>query len=413
MPRRPRRAAARVSEPVRELWRQGAERVLRAPPQWLAELDAATLSPPGMKGVADDPALAAALRRTNRANLVQWAAANIADPGAPVTPNLSPDALRLARDLVRRGFSETALHAYRAGQNSAWLRWMSIVFELSSDPDELQELLEASARSISAFIDETIAKVSAQVAAERQELSFGSQAERREMVALLLQGAPVQARLAEQRLGYRLDQAHRAAVIFADDATSELGALERVAEALAQASGVARPLVIVASAATLWVWLPASAAADLAAVRAALRRSPAVRVALGSEGAGVEGFRRSHRDATTVQRMVARLGTQERVVSFDEVQLVALVTEQPDAADQFVKQALGPLETASLELQDALHCFLAEGSNAVRTAARLRTHRNTLLRRLERAEALLPRPLAHDRIQVAVALEVLRWRRAR
>ncbi|MBN4668593.1 PucR family transcriptional regulator, partial [Pandoraea nosoerga] len=40
----------------------------------------------------------------------------------------------------------------------------------------------------------------------------------------------------------------------------------------------------------------------------------------------------------------------------------------------------------------------------------LHTHRNTFLRRLESAQRLLPRPLDHTSVHVAVALEALQWR---
>ncbi|MDF9756596.1 MULTISPECIES: helix-turn-helix domain-containing protein [Pseudomonas] len=37
------------------------------------------------------------------------------------------------------------------------------------------------------------------------------------------------------------------------------------------------------------------------------------------------------------------------------------------------------------------------------------THRNTLLRRLERAQDMLPIPFADHRIQIAAALELVLW----
>jgi DNA-binding PucR family transcriptional regulator len=64
-------------------------------------------------------------------------------------------------------------------------------------------------------------------------------------------------------------------------------------------------------------------------------------------------------------------------------------------------------------LQDTVRTFVAEGCNASRTAARFYTHRNTLLRRLARADELLPRPLAEAYVNVAVALDVVRWRGTR
>ncbi|WNG50981.1 PucR family transcriptional regulator [Archangium minus] len=403
----------RPSERVRELMRLGAERALNAPPQWLEELDEATLSPENMKVIAEDPVLAAATRRTSRANLIHWAAANVRDPGAPVAANLSAEALGIARDLVRRGINEAALNAYRTGQNAAWLRWMSIAFELTSDPDELRELLDVSARSISSFIDATIAGISAQMSAERDELTRGTtHAERREVVALILDGAPISPQVAAQRLGYKLDQLHRAAIVWSEEAGSDPGSLEGAADALARASGAQRPLTVVASVATLWVWLPGGAEPDLEQVRSSTQRLPGVRIAIGSTGRGVEGFRRSHLDALDTQRMLARLGAEQHIATFDMVRLVSLVTQDTEGADQFVKHTLGDLETASPELQNTLLTFLNEGCNAARTAARLHTHRNTLLRRLLRAEELLPRPLKHNRVHVAVALEVLRWRKS-
>ena len=399
----------RASRPVQELIRRGARLALHAPEEWLEGIDAATMSSESMRGVADDPVLAAAMRRANRANLAHWAEANVRDPGAPVTPNLGAEPLGIARDLVRRGMDESALDAYRTGQNAAWLRWMSIAFALTSDPEELRELLDVTARSIASFIDATIMAISARMRTERDELTRGTHAERREAVALILEGAPISPQKASQRLGYRLDQDHRAAVVWSTEAEPDPGALEGAADALALVAGAHRPLTVVASAATLWVWVAGGPALDVERVLAAIRKAPEIRVAIGSSGHGIEGFRRSHLDALTAQRMVARLGTAERVVSFDEIRLVSLVTRDPEGADQFVKHTLGDLESASPELRASLLTFLREGCNASLAAARLHTHRNTLIRRLARAGELLPRPLESNRVDVAVALEVQRW----
>src|SRR4051812_43820094 len=112
----------RPSPRIAELIRTGAQLLLGAPEAIFAEIDAATMPDPEHP-VASDPALAAAVRRNNRANLVRWAEANVRDPGAPVEPDVGPGALSLARDLVRRGLDADALHAYRVGQNIGWQRW--------------------------------------------------------------------------------------------------------------------------------------------------------------------------------------------------------------------------------------------------------------------------------------------------
>jgi DNA-binding PucR family transcriptional regulator len=400
----------RPSERVCELMRQGAEFVLNLPQSWLDEMDKATLSSEYMRAIAGDPVLAEATRRSNRANLLHWAGANISHPCAPVPANLSPETLDIARDLIRRGLDESAVDAYRIGQNVAWLFWMQIVFGLTSDTDELRELLDVSARSMSSFVDATIEGIYGQVEIERDELTRGTHAERREVVALILDGAPITRQRAESRLGYRLDQSHTAAVVWGDVSDTDLSDLDRATDALTQTVEGPRPLSVLASAATRWVWIPGRDQPDLARVATALEKLPGVRIAVGPTAAGIDGFRRSHLDALTTQRMVARLGSAQRVASFTDVELVTLIMADPERADGFIKDTLGEFESASPELQRTVLTFVEEQCNASRAAAKLYTHRNTLLRRLARAGAMLPRPLEDNSVHVAVALEAMRWR---
>ncbi|MFD7848099.1 PucR family transcriptional regulator [Nocardia sp. NPDC059764] len=401
----------RPSEPVRELIRRGAELSLAAPRESFDEVDEAVLKAPNMGPVAADPVLREGIRRTNRANMLHWAAANVRDPGVAVAANLGEEPLTVARDLVRRGLNESMLDAYRVGQEVAWRQWMAIAFELTSDAGELRELLEVSSRSISAFVDATVSAVGEQMRAERAELTQGTHAERRAMVALLLDGAPIARAHAESILGYRFEGVHTAAVVWSDAPDSDAGQLDSVAEGLARSAGAMRRLSVVAGSATRWVWVPGSPDADAAA--AAVDALPGVRVALGAPEHGLEGFRRSHFDALTTQRMLARIESSRRIATYREVAVVALITEDLDGADRFVRQTLGDLATAAPEVRAVVSAFVEEQCNAVRAAQRLFTHRNTVLRRLAQADRLLPRPLRDNSIDVAVALDVVRWRGAR
>jgi DNA-binding PucR family transcriptional regulator len=393
---------------VRELIRQGAELAVRAPEEWLREVDAATLSGPHNKELADDPALAAATRRANRSNLLFWAAANVQAPGRRVPANVGPPQLDIARDLVRRGLNESALDAYRSGQTVALRFWTEICFGLTADPGELRELLDVSSRSIAAFVDDTIAGVTEQIAREREELTSGTHAERLETVSLLLDGSPIPAARAEQRLGYPLAGEHTAAVVWSDGPQADLGALDRAAELVASAAGDRRPLTVLAGAATRWVWVHGRPDPEPLRVRAA--SLPEVRIAVGSTGEGVDGFRRGHLDALAVQRMLARLASPHQIATHEEVELVALLTADPKNAGHFVRRVLGALEAAEPEVTEAVRVFIAAQCNASRAAELLYVHRNTLLRRLARADRLLPRPVAENVVEVAAALEVLRWR---
>ena len=241
-------------------------------------------------------------------------------------------------------------------------------------------------------------------------MTRGTHAERREVVELIIAGAPISPQRAASRLGYNLDQTHTAAVIWSDLAESEASQLDLASERLARTAGAHRPLSVVASAATRWVWIPARVAPDPAPLGKVIDDLRGVRIAIGSTAHGIEGFRRSHLDALASQRLLARLHSTQRVASFERVQLVSLVTENPDRADQFITDTLGELQRASPEIRTAVLAFVAEQCNASRAATRLYTHRNTQLRRISRAEQLLPRPLEDNSVDVAVALDVLRWR---
>lgn len=400
------------SAPVRELIRQCAQIVVSARREWLDELDQAVLAANPV--IAADPELAAAVSRSNRANMFFWGTANVRDPGGPVPANSGAEPMIIARELVRRGLDSFSLDAYRVGESVTWRHLMAIAFELTSDPAELHELLDVCSRSISSFIDATLARIAAQIEVERDELTQGTHAERRETVALLLDGAPIPRRRAEARLSYALTGTHTAAVIWSDNPDGDATALDRAVDAYGQATGVARPLSVLASTATRWVWVPVAAGSDTGVSTAAMLRSMGaardVRIAIGSTGHGVEGFRRSHFDALTTQQMMARLQSPQQIAFFTDIQLVALITTDADRAAGFVKHVLGDFESAGPELQDTLRTFIDEQCNASRAAARLYVHRNTLLRRLARADELLPTPLGERMVNVAVALDVLRWR---
>ncbi len=356
--------------------------------------------------VGEDPVLAEATRRSIRSSLMHWAAANVSNPGAPVPANLGPEPLSIARDMARRGLEP---FTFRPAQRVGWQLWMEIAFQLTADPEELRELFEVSFRSISDFIDATSAGIAAQVQRERDELTRGTHAERREVTALILDGAPISRQRAEARLGYALNRSHTAAVIWSDDPDSDLSQLDRVADAFGHAAGFARPLAVIASAATRWVWV-ADATLDVERVHQAVKDTPGVRIAIGTKAKGIEGFRRSHLEALTTQRMVAGLHSRQRVALFADVQLIALITGNPESADDFIKNTLGDFESASPELHKTVLTFINAQCSIGRTTKLLYTHRNTLLRRLDRAQQLLPRPLEDSSVHVAVALESLQWR---
>ncbi|GAC49303.1 putative CdaR family transcriptional regulator [Gordonia aichiensis NBRC 108223] len=393
-----------ASPETKALIRRGAELILDPPEQWIQAIHDASLGGLRMKAIADDPVLADATRRTNLANTMRWARSNVLRPGERVPAELTPDILTAARDLVRRGLDESALDAFRTAQSVAWRLWMKVCFSLTDDPDQLRELLDVSLVSISTFIDDTVDAMSERMRSERHELTRGTHAQRREAVALLLEGAPIPIDRAEIQLGYRLRGPHTALVLWTHH-PDQAATLESAADALATSAGCASRLTVVASAASLWVWLPT----DESSIER-LSPSSGIDVAVGRTGEGVDGFRASHFQALATQRIVAQLGSPHGVVRFDDVRLVSLLMASPDDTAAFVDETLGELARAEPTLLDTVRTWISLQCNTSRASEALYTHRNTVIRRLARAEELLPRPLDESLLDVGVALEVLRWR---
>ena len=185
-------------------------------------------------------------------------------------------------------------------------------------------------------------------------------------------------------------------------------ALAQAAGALGTATRARQVLTVVASSSSMWAWLAAAADTDAGAITAATAAHPAVRAAIGPAGAGADGFRRSHFDAVATQRLMSRR-PDLRVARFADVQLVALALQDEQRAREFVVRTLGTLADADLELRDTLCVYIGEQFSAARAARALYTHRNTVLNRLQRAERLLPLPLAGRGLEVGVALEIAQW----
>src|SRR5262249_19828756 len=146
---------------------------------------------------------------------------------------------------------------------------------------------------------------------------------------------------------------------------------ERVAAAVGQALG-APGVLTVARGRALACW----AAAGSGEPRPYTPRHP-LRVALGSRGSGVEGFRRSHAEALLARRVAGTTA----VAWVADVSPDALLTHDIDEARRFVATELGPLaadDDGSCRLRATLEIFLDEGASFVRAARRLGVHENTV-----------------------------------
>jgi len=398
-----------LSPQAADLVRRVARVFLDEPADLMAEAHAA-VSAAADEPLRSEPTLAAEVVASTRANVLHLAASMLKDPGGRVPANLTPEVLGIAREAFRRGIEQSVYTTYHTGQNIVWAYWIRTAFSLSSDPAVLRQALEVGSRSVAGFVDDTVAALSEQLRRERTELVRSSHARRFEVVSLILDSAPITAGRASTQLGYDLRRRHTAAVLWTAPRRPDQAALAQAAEALGPATRARQVLTVIASSSSVWAWLAAAAAADTdaGALAAATAAHPEVRVAVGPAGAGADGFRRSHFDAVTTQRLMSRR-PDLRVARFADVQLVTLALQDEQRAREFVARTLGKLADADRELRDTLCVYIGEQFSAARAARALYTHRNTVLNRLQRAERLLPLPLAGHGLEIGVALEIAQW----
>ena len=374
----------------------------------VAEMDAAVIA--ALPQFGADPAIAAELSATNRANLRRFlTVARHAGDRPPV--EVPPEALDIARTLVRRGIeSDAAYQGYRRGQEVAWQRWMACAEEVVG-PGELVPVLDESLRLLFDYIDRVLGRVIAEMQREREAVLGGALARRTETVRLILDGAALDTQAASSRLGYELARHHTAIIVWAEDAAAP-SALESAALTLTQAAGARRPLTVPAGTNTLWAWIGTDAAVPASELRAAVSESDAeARVAVGPTQRGITGFRRSHEAALSVHRLLAGNPGSGRFATYEELEVTALAAQDERRANEFVTATLGPLaeETPSAtRLRETLRIFLEEAEHGPRAAARLHTHRNTVLQRVARATELLGYRPSERRLALELALELRR-----
>jgi DNA-binding PucR family transcriptional regulator len=396
-----------LSPQASDLVRRIARMILDEPADLMAEVQAA-VSAAADEPLRSEPVLAAEVTASTRANVLHWAAGIAQDPGERVPANLTPEVLGIAREAFRRGIEQTVYTTYHAGQNAVWAYWMRTAFALSSDPAVLRQALAAGSASVAGFVDDMVAALSEQLRRERAELARSSHTRRFEVVSLILDSAPITAGRASAGLGYDLRRRHTAAVLWTDPRHPDQAALAAAAEALGPVTRARQVLTVIASSSSVWAWLAAAADTGAGPITTATAAHPAVRVAVGPAGAGADGFRRSHFDAVATQRLMARR-PDLRVARFADIQLVALALQDEQRTREFVARTLGKLADADHELRDTLCVYIGEQFSAARAARALYTHRNTVLNRLQRAERLLPLPLAGHGLEIGVALEIAQW----
>ncbi len=313
-------------------------------------------------------------------------------------------ALAYGQYLAREGVPlASILRSYRLGQEVLFARAAELT-EHDPDPEQrVRSLARVGALSFR-FSDGAMTDVATEYEAQRELFIRGTLAQRSATLQNLLAGRTVDVAAAERTLSHRLDGGHLAIVAWSGDTAVEAETVAGAARELVRVLGQGRPLVLTDTPgeATIWV-TPAATQVDTGGLLA-----PGIHAAVGRPGAGVEGFVATKRQAD-LARSVAPARAESSVTFYDDAALAALLLRDRDAAQAFAADELGDLardtRTAG-ELRHTLVTYFTSGHDQRRTAHLLGVHRNTVAKRLRRAEAVLGRPLHRRSRELEAALAI-------
>ena len=243
------------------------------------------------------------LRESVRANIetAVHAVETYEDAAEATAPAL---AVEYAQTLAQVDVAPTALiRAYRVGQTRFLRRCIEELLTTSSAPVDVLATLQI-VESVSDRVDRVVEQVYAAYEQSRELKLRDRSAVLAGRVRELLRGKQVDVDGTEVALGYRLRQSHVAIIVSVDDgAFDALVRLRRFTTAMGEALGCAeQPLFVAADETSAWVWFPTSD--DLARtphLPEVAKADIGVSVAVGEPGRGVEGFRRSHQQASSAK----------------------------------------------------------------------------------------------------------------
>jgi DNA-binding PucR family transcriptional regulator len=333
-------------------------------------------------------------------------------------------ALEYARRLAQHGVPVNALvRAYRLGQRQmnelvfAELRAMAI-------PEPMRvAVIEAITATMFEYIDWMSQQVVGTYEDERERWLENQNSLRALRVReILAANKTVDVDTATTSIRYPLRWHHLGLVMWYPDPGTEgddLARLQRFVRELGEAAGAAAgPLFVAADRSCGWGWLPYRAVVADAVEkvrRFALTRPDSPSVAIGTMAAGVEGFRRSHRealDARGVAIVSERRGPTVIAATDPGLSVVARLGGDVAGTRDWVATVLGDLAIDNendARLRETLRVYLACGCSYKVAAEELNLHFNSVKYRVARAVARRGREIGSDRLDVELALLACHW----
>jgi hypothetical protein len=330
--------------------------------------------------------------------------------------------IEYARSLAHHEVPINAMmRAHRLGQRRLTELLFAELQAVGMGPSARVAVIEALTRVLLTYVDVASQQALVAYQGERKLMLEGQDIARQMHVRDLLDdGVSVDVDAISAAIGYPLGWQHLALIVWCPDgvpARDELARLHDFVRDLAIAVEASNsPLLATANPITAWAWLPyRSVPGDIVPrIREFVRLRPeAPNIAIGAIGSGVEGFRRSHRQAQRAREAaLARGGRQDVVVAATDARILApaLLDAGVEEVRGWVADVLGPLASDTdddARLRETLRVFLQSRSGYTAAAKELDMPLHAVKYTLEQAVARRGRPI-DDKLDVELALHTCR-----
>jgi DNA-binding PucR family transcriptional regulator len=298
---------------------------------------------------------------------------------------------------VHAGYSVgSVLHAFRIGHDVSIEAWLEAVDQVSDSEEDRSACTRAVVRSAIAYDDRLARLLEQEYDAERNRVLGSSDQARLRLMRDLVDGVTDRA----PALEYDLSLEHIGLVAWGDSADTVLQSLARTLDA--------RLVSAPTPAGFRWAWLGSRSFAP-GALEALTRSTPknGISLAIGQPGAGIEGFRRTHRQAGAAHVVATR--KPRPLTLYQDVAVEALALRDESAAREFVSGILtgiGGEDRRSQQLRATLRAYFQSEQNASATAAALGVHDATIARHLTEVEDRIGGRVNNRRVELELALRL-------
>lgn len=341
-----------------------------------------------------DPTLDVLAREATRTNLLQIAAGLWDEGRFQGTPKAAVDE---ARAVAQMGIPWVPFQRCYSVALATW--WEEVYHEIvtwNDKADSKDHLVLLVSRFLFAYFDLHLSALEREYSSERERTQRLHQRQRLSLIRHLLDGAPV----SEKELDYPVSAQHLAMVIWGRDPERTAGRLAALVPG--------RAMSVPGTGESVWLWMGARRidGSVVESLRVAMPETGTF-VAVGEPGPGLDGFRRSHREALGALRIGMMTG--DSVTLYRDVQLETLALHDERAARELVESVLkrlaGP-DRRSQALRETLKAYFRAGQSRSSAANELGVHERTVSYRLGTIETALGHTISERRDELGLALRI-------